>query len=74
VSWLVELDAEACLGSGMCVGVAPAHFGFDGSRGRALAPRVEPDDVVLDAAEACPAEAIAVHDPTTGRRLAPAPE
>lgn len=70
--WRVAVDRSACRGSGMCIGLAPEHFGADDS-GKAL-PRAElvsADEAVLDAAESCPLEAITVTDEATGQRLAP---
>jgi ferredoxin len=69
-TWKVNVDRDACLGSGVCAGTAPRHFRLDGGRSRALREDIEPDDVVIDAADTCPAEAITVYD-DTGRRIAP---
>ncbi len=67
--WRVTVDRAACLGSGVCAGIAARHFAVDDSgRSRPRAELVEPDPVVLDAALACPAEAIAVREEVTGRR------
>jgi ferredoxin len=68
--WKVTVDRDACLGSGICAGTAPRHFRLDDGRSRALHEDIEPDDIVLDVADTCPAEAITVHD-VAGRRLAP---
>ncbi|GDY31461.1 ferredoxin [Gandjariella thermophila] len=69
--WRVGVDRETCIGSGICAATAPNHFTLDADRSRPLAELVEPDDVVIDAAESCPVEAIAVSDASTGERLAP---
>jgi ferredoxin len=68
--WTVTVDRGACLGSGVCAATAPARFRLDGGRSRPVDGVIEPDDIVLDAAALCPAEAIAVHD-ARGRLLAP---
>jgi ferredoxin len=69
--WRVGVDRETCIGSGMCAATAPNHFILDADRSRPLAEQIEPDDVVIDAAESCPVEAIVVTDAATGERLAP---
>lgn len=68
--WTVTVDGDLCQGSGVCAAAAPGHFRLDDGRSRPVQDVVEPDDIVLDAAETCPAEAIAVHD-DAGRPLAP---
>jgi ferredoxin len=68
--WTVTVNREVCQGTGLCAGTAPAHFRLDNSRSRPVNDVISPDDAVLDAAETCPTEAIAVHD-AAGRRLAP---
>lgn len=69
--WEVRVDRYRCQGSGMCVGSAPDYFGLDGGRSQPLAGTVDPDDVVLSAAECCPMEAISVSELDTGRQLFP---
>lgn len=73
--WLIEVDAAACTGSGLCVGCAPEHFALgEDHRSRALQREVDADAAVSDAAECCPMEAISVVSLTTGRRLFPSPD
>ncbi len=69
--WRLSVDADRCIGSGMCAAIAPDHFRLDGATSHPLAGVVEPDDVVRDAAESCPTEAIAVRDAATDELLAP---
>ena len=71
--WRIAVDRDACLGSGVCAATALRHFRLDEGRSRAIHEDIEPDDVVLDAAETCPAEAITVYD-AAGHRLAPDPD
>ena len=68
--WKVTVNRNACLGSGVCAATAPRHFRLDDGKSRAVQEDIEPDDVVLDVADTCPAEAISVYN-TAGRRLAP---
>ncbi|WP_030436398.1 ferredoxin [Actinoplanes subtropicus] len=68
--WRIAVDREACLGSGVCAATAPGHFRLDDGRSRPVEDDVEADDIVLDVADMCPAEAITVHD-AAGNRLAP---
>ena len=70
--WTVTVDRGACMGSGICAATAPKHFRLDKGRSRPVEEVINPDDIVLDVAETCPAEAITVYD-TAGRQLAPEP-
>lgn len=70
-TWRVEVDASVCIGSGMCAGIAPDHFRIVGNRSEPVNARVGQDDLVLDAGENCPVEAILVRDDRTGAVLAP---
>jgi ferredoxin len=70
--WTLTVDRDACLGSGICAATAPKHFRLDGGRSRPIEEVISPDDIVLDAADTCPAEAITVSD-VAGHRLAPEP-
>ncbi|MFE3170217.1 ferredoxin [Amycolatopsis sp. NPDC059090] len=62
MSWTVEVDGGACIGSGMCASLMPEVFELDGATARAVAGNVGPDETVLDAADSCPAMAITVRD------------
>ena len=70
--WQVAVDRSACLGTGMCRGIVPALFvaGGDGKT-KVTQDLIEADELVVDAAETCPAEAITVTDSATGKVLAP---
>jgi ferredoxin len=68
--WKVTVNREACLGSGICAATAPRHFRLDNGRSRALQEDIEPDDIVLDTADTCPAEAIILYN-AVGHRIAP---
>ena len=69
--WQVAVDRSVCIGSGMCVGIAPDHFQLAGRRSSPVAARTGPQEAVLDAGENCPVEAILVRDARTGEVLAP---
>ncbi len=60
--WTLTVDRDTCLGSGSCAATAPKHFRLEKGRSRPIDEVISPDDTVLDAAETCPAEAIAVYD------------
>jgi ferredoxin len=71
-NWRVEVDRSVCIGSGMCVGSAPADFSLD--TGRQSHPResVMPgSDEIMEAAESCPVEAISIFDADSGKVLFP---
>lgn len=59
----IVIDREKCQGIGACVGAAPDVFEID-NEGKAVVTNAEgaDDDTVLEAAEACPLEAITLYD------------
>lgn len=69
--WVLDVDRATCTGTGMCVGSAPEHFRLEGGRARVIDGRVAPDEMLIDAADVCPVEAITVRDAVTGEVLAP---
>lgn len=71
-SWRVEVDDTACLGSGMCAALAPEFFVLGEVVATPVRARVEPSEVLLDAADSCPAQAIRVLDPS-GVEVGPRP-
>ena len=71
MNWQVEVDAHTCIGSGMCAALAPEWFKLDGEHAEALAKDVEPNEILLDVADSCPAMAILVTD--GGTEIGPRP-
>ncbi len=63
MAYRIVVDREKCQGIGACVGAAPDVFELD-SQGKAVVISAEgaDDDTVLEAAEACPLEAIKLYD------------
>ncbi|WP_309115077.1 ferredoxin [Actinosynnema sp. CA-248983] len=57
--WQLQVDGGKCVASGMCEAIAPDHFRLDGVS-QPIDPSVDPDEVVVEAAESCPVEAILV--------------
>lgn len=73
VRWRISVDADRCIGSGLCAATAPGHYRVVGGVSQPPAGPVEPDDAALDAADCCPVEAITVRDATSADVLAPRP-
>jgi len=72
-AWRLSVDADTCIGSGMCAGIAPGLFTLvDGVSVPCSAP-TPPDPAAVDAAESCPVEAIAIRDAADGHLVAPEP-
>jgi ferredoxin len=71
--WRLTVDADTCIGSGMCAGIAPELFTLSGGVSRPVPAPIAPDPVAVDAAESCPVEAIAVRDAADGHLIAPEP-
>jgi ferredoxin len=59
----VEIIRSQCCGSGFCVDLAPDVFALDSKqRAIVLDPEAASREVLLEAAEACPCEAIVVDE------------
>jgi ferredoxin len=63
-----EIDAYACVAHGDCAVVAPQAFRVDDV---AVVVGVAPDDVLVEAARACPAGAIVLVEESTGEEVDP---
>jgi ferredoxin len=68
MSYSIEIDESACAGHGDCVEVAPEVFDLDDV---AHVIGTGPDELVLEAAQACPSSAILIIDRTTGDLVYP---
>lgn len=68
MSYLVEIDEDACAAHGDCVETAPEVFALDDV---ARVIGTGDDAVVLSAAEACPSTAIRIVDPSTDEQIYP---
>ena len=64
MTYLIEIDEDACAAHGDCVDVAPEVFELDDV---ARVIGTGPDELLLEAAEACPSTAIRIIDPETER-------
>jgi ferredoxin len=71
MGWKIDVDAGSCIASGMCAALAPATFTLNGPHAVATAGEVEPDEVLLDAADSCPAAAITITE--AGAEIGPRP-
>jgi ferredoxin len=69
-TWTVKVDRKACVGSGICASIAADHFVLMQGKSTARESLITPDDLAMDAAESCPAEAIEITD-ENGALLAP---
>jgi ferredoxin len=70
--WRVTVDTDLCIGSGGCVLRAPEGFELDAAR--QSCPRhavMGVSDEVLEAAENCPVEAIAIVEEGSGVAVFP---
>jgi ferredoxin len=70
-AWRIGVDARRCIGTSICAGTAPEHFRLVDGLSAPLADIVPPAEVILDAAESCPVEAITVRDAADDRLIAP---
>ncbi|WEH13025.1 ferredoxin [Streptomyces sp. VNUA24] len=61
-TWTVEVDREACIGSGVCASVAPLHFSVEDGRSQPRAERVAPVEELRDVVVLCPGAAVIVRD------------
>ena len=70
VTWHIEVDRRACMGSGLCNGTLPDSFRLVAGKAEPVVSTVEPDEELLDAADYCPYRAIHITDQATGQNLA----
>ena len=68
MSYRIEIDESACSAHGDCVAVAPGIFALEDT---AVVIGDGPDELILRAAEACPALAITVTDDESGTVVFP---
>jgi ferredoxin len=68
MSYVPRIDRSACSAHGDCVDIAPEVFELDET---AVVIADGPDELILRAAEACPALAITVIDRETGETIYP---
>ena len=68
MSYRVLIDKNLCIGSAMCVAIAPGRFVLDErQRSGPVEAEIDPDELVRDAAASCPSEAISLIDADTGQ-------
>lgn len=68
MAYLARIDEGSCIAQGDCVETAPDAFELDD---HARVVGTAPDDLLLEAARACPVEAIAIVDSDNGEQLYP---
>ena len=57
----IDIDRDACMGSGNCMFAAPGVFELDDdSVARVVDPEASPEEAVVTAARQCPTQAIRV--------------
>jgi ferredoxin len=68
----IEIDRDACVGDGLCVDEAPDTFEMDDEDiAVVINPAGDDSEAILDAAQACPSDAIILHDAETGAKVWP---
>ncbi|KAB1945564.1 ferredoxin [Micromonospora sp. ALFpr18c] len=70
-AWRIGVDSRRCIGTSICAGTAPEHFRLVDGLSAPLADVVAPAEVIIDAADSCPVEAITVRDAADDRLIAP---
>lgn len=68
----IEVDREACISVASCVDIAPGVFELD-DEGKAVIKNQKgnPDNIILEAAQSCPVNAIILYD-EKGKKIWPA--
>lgn len=68
----IEVDRDLCIGDGACVGEAPNTFEMDEENIAIVKSEDgDSDDVILQAAQVCPVDAIILTDKETGEKVWP---
>ena len=68
MSYVAHIDGNACAAHGDCEAIAPEIFRLDDI---AVVVGTGPDELMLEAAQACPAVAIAITDGDSGEQIYP---
>jgi ferredoxin len=68
MSYVPKIDPNECSAHGDCVDIAPQVFELEDT---AVVIGAGPDELILEAAEVCPAVAISVVDSETGETIFP---
>jgi ferredoxin len=68
MTYVPHIDEAACAAHGDCVDIAPQVFRLDDV---AVVIGTGPDDVILEAAQACPSAAISIVESDTGETVYP---
>jgi ferredoxin len=68
MSYVPKIDPNECSAHGDCVDIAPQVFELEDT---AVVIGTGPDELILEAAEVCPAVAISVVDSDTGETIFP---
>ncbi len=68
MSYVPQIDESSCIAQGDCVELVPDVFELDTF---AKVTGSGPDELILQAAQECPVEAISVFDSETGERVFP---
>jgi ferredoxin len=66
---LPSVDPEVCAGRGECLFIAPQVFTIEVDVASVIG--TGPDELILEAARACPSQAITVTDAQTGAQVHP---
>jgi ferredoxin len=70
----IIIDKEKCRGHSNCASIAPNVFEVDANfKSFVLDPQGDSDQLIVQAAKACPKLAIALEDESSGARIFPGP-
>ena len=72
MAYSIKIDRTLCIGAASCVAIAPQAFTLDNEAKAVVLPTAlsENNELILEAAKACPVAAIYVAD-ETGKQLFP---
>ena len=67
----IVVDEDECIGDSLCCAEAPGTFEMVDDKAKVLAEITDDEATILEAAEACPVDAITVINEETGEQLYP---
>lgn len=67
----IVVDEDECIGDSLCCSEAPGTFEMEDDVAKVCSPITDDRETIIEAAKACPVDAITIVDQETGEQLVP---